>query len=397
MAVIDRAAALAAVKGESQVVSPSVSIVVPVHNGARCIERCLESVEAQTFKNFEVICIDDGSTDETLEVLDLLQARWNNVQVIAKSCGGVSSARNSGMDAARGKYLLFVDADDTVEPNLLEEVLAVAEATNAQMTIFGFSEYYGADNVKVPREMCSQKNLIGRAFVLSEVVDTSTTLVTPNVWRILFERSFLTGATLCFHEDLQTSEDLAFIYEALLCAPRIALENKRLYKYHRDDAATLTRNERGVAGLRALDHIRCFGEDRGGFDDVAMRHFVNLILDTLRYALSTAYSAEEFQALYDGYRQDWVPLVSLHEDVIAPRYRAFYDAMSDDSMSYLFGLYSQERLQLERTKAQLASVRDELGRARETADELRRENKRLGQKPLNRVVRRLRRLAGRNR
>lgn len=373
--------------------SPSVSIVVPVHNGARCIERCLESIEAQTFKDFEVICVDDGSTDETLEVLDALQARWDNVQVITKNCGGVSSARNCGMDAARGKYLLFVDADDTVEPNLLEEVLAVAEATNAQMTIFGFSEYYGADNVKVPREMCSQKNLIGRSFTLSEVVDTSTTLVTPNVWRILFERSFLTGAALCFHEDLKTSEDLAFIYEALLCAPLIALANKRLYKYHRDDAATLTRNERGVAGLRALDHIRRFGEGRVGFDDVAMRHFVNLVLDTLRYALSTAYSAEEFQALYDGYRQDWAPLVSLHEDVIAPRYRAFYDAMSGDSMNYLFGLYSQERSQLEKARAQLATVRDELGRAKKTADELRREIKRLGQKPFNRAIRRLRRFA----
>lgn len=393
MVDIDGNDAFDVVREGSRVDAPSVSVVVPVHNGAHCIERCLESIEAQTFKDFEVICVDDGSTDETLGVLDAMQARWGNVQVITKDCGGVSSARNCGMGAARGKYLLFIDADDTVEPNLLEEVLAVAEATNAQMTIFGFSEYYGTDDVKVPREMCSQKDLIGRSFTLSEVVDTSTTLVTPNVWRILFGRSFLVGASLSFHEDLQTSEDLAFIYEALLCAPRIALVNKRLYKYYRDDAATLTRSERGVAGLRALDHVRRFGEDRGGFDDVAMRHFVNLVLDTLRYALSTAYSAEEFQALYDGYRQEWAPLVSLHEGIVSPRYRAFYDAMSSDSVSYLFALYSQERSQLEKTRAQLAAVRDELGRSEKTADELRREIKRLGQTPFNRAVRRLKRLA----
>lgn len=393
MVDIDGNATSDAAREGSRVDAPSVSVVVPVHNGAHCIERCLESIEAQTFKDFEVICVDDGSTDETLEVLDAMQTRWDNVQVVAKSCGGVSSARNCGIGAARGKYLLFVDADDTVEPNLLEEVLAVAEATDAQMTIFGFSECYGTDNVKVPREMCSQKDLIGRSFTLSEVADTSTTLVTPNVWRILFGRSFLVGASLSFHEDLQTSEDLAFIYEAFLCTPRIALANKRLYKYYRDDATTLTRNERGVAGLRALDHIRRFGEDRGGFDDVAMRHFVNLVLDTLRYALSTAYSTEEFQALYDGYRQEWAPLVSLHEDIVAPRYRAFYDAMSGDSVSYLFGLYSQERSQLEKARAQLAAARDELGRAEKTAGELRREIERLGRKPFDRTVRRLKRLA----
>ena len=206
----------------------SVSVVVPVHNGAGCIERCLESIEAQTFQDFEVVCVDDGSTDGTLGVLEDLRVRWSNVRVMAKDCGGVSSARNRGMKEARGRYLLFVDADDAIEPNLLEEAFSTARMTGAQMTIFGFSECYEDAAIRVPREMCSQVNLRGRSFMLSELVDTSTTLVTPNVWRILFDRRFLTQNGLSFHEDLQTAEDLAFIYEAFLCSPRIALVDKRL-------------------------------------------------------------------------------------------------------------------------------------------------------------------------
>lgn len=371
----------------SQNMIPPVSIVVPVHNGVGCIERCLESIEAQTFRDFEIVCVDDGSTDGTLGALEDLQARWGNVRVLSKDRGGVSSARNSGMAEARGRYLLFVDADDAIEPDLLEETLSVANTTGAHMTIFGFSECYEGASARVPREMCSQENLQGRSFALSELADTSTTLVTPNVWRILFDRRFLEENGLSFHEDLQTSEDLAFIYEALLCSPRIALVDKRLYLYSRDNSTTLTRSERGVAGLQALEHIRRFGEERGGFDDAAMRHFVNLVLDTLRYALSTAYSAGEFQALYDGYQREWAALVSAHEEAIAPRYRAFYGAMFGGAAEYLFGLYSQERSQLENTRAQLAAARDELESAVAANDGLRATVRRLEQKPFNRFVR----------
>lgn len=397
MTVAHKGVTFAAVLEEPRNEVPSVSVVVPVHNGAGCIERCLESIEAQTFQDFEVVCVDDGSTDGTLGVLEDLRVRWNNVRVLAKNCGGVSSARNRGMEEARGRYLLFVDADDAIDPNLLEEALSTAKTTDAQMTIFGFSECYGNAAVRVPREMCSQVNLRGRSFVLSELVDTSTTLVTPNVWRILFDRRFLEQNGLSFHEDLQTAEDLAFIYEALLCSPRIALVDKRLYLYSRDGSTTLTRSERGVAGLQALGYIRSFGEEHGGFDDVAMRHFINLVLDTLRYALSTAYSAREFRALYEGYHQEWAALVSDHEELIAPRYRTFYDAMFGDAAEYLFGLYSQERSQLEKTRAQLSTVQDELESAIRTSDGLRATINRLEQKPFNRLVRWAKRVARGNR
>lgn len=116
---------------------PMVSIIMPVYNVEKYIRGSIDSVLAQTYTDFELIIVDDGSPDYSPQICDEYASKNNRIRVIHKLNGGLSSARNTGVDHANGKYILFIDSDDTIEPDLLEKVVPVAEKENADVTIFG--------------------------------------------------------------------------------------------------------------------------------------------------------------------------------------------------------------------------------------------------------------------
>ena len=103
---------------------PFVSVVVPVYNAEKSIERCVESVARQRFVDWELLLVDDGSSDKSGSICDTLAAGDGRIQVFHKENGGVSSARNKGMELARGKYLLFLDSDDYWPENYLEPLVS---------------------------------------------------------------------------------------------------------------------------------------------------------------------------------------------------------------------------------------------------------------------------------
>ncbi|MEE0594535.1 MAG: glycosyltransferase family 2 protein [Eggerthella lenta] len=121
--------------------TPIVSIVVPAYNGERHIRQCVESVLAQTMPDFELICVNDGSTDGTGSLLDDMAARDDRMRVIHQENKGEGAARNAGLDVARGRYLAFFDADDFAEPQLLEKVVRRAEETGADVVAYRVDSY----------------------------------------------------------------------------------------------------------------------------------------------------------------------------------------------------------------------------------------------------------------
>lgn len=99
--------------------NPEYSIIIPVYNSEKCLKRCIDSILNQTFVNFELILIDDGSSDDSLNICKKYQSFDSRINVIHKDNGGVSSARNVGLDHSRGKYIVFVDSDDFVDQDML--------------------------------------------------------------------------------------------------------------------------------------------------------------------------------------------------------------------------------------------------------------------------------------
>ena len=101
---------------------PEISIVIPVYNVERFLHKCLDTLEAQTYRNFEIIAVNDGSPDKCPEILREFEKKYENITVLDQENQGMSAARNAGMAVARGKYLCFVDSDDYVAPTYLEEL-----------------------------------------------------------------------------------------------------------------------------------------------------------------------------------------------------------------------------------------------------------------------------------
>lgn len=114
------------------------SIVVPVYNIEKYIKGCIESLLKQTYENLEILLIDDGGTDGSAEICDVYAAKDNRIRVFHKKNGGLSDARNYGAEYAKGKYLFFIDGDDTVSPTLVEKCVSCAEALQADLVFYDF-------------------------------------------------------------------------------------------------------------------------------------------------------------------------------------------------------------------------------------------------------------------
>lgn len=183
---------------------PKTSIVVPVYNVAGYVEGCVQSILAQSEQNFELLLIDDGSTDESGAICDALAESDPRIRVIHQENRGLGGARNTGIDAACGEYLLLIDSDDTILPETLERALLAAEREHAEIAVFGF---FTADE---------QGNRLGdfpcglptHGFVPSEQRDCL--LTSPCAWnklykRDLFVRTGIRYPSRVWYEDIRTT------------------------------------------------------------------------------------------------------------------------------------------------------------------------------------------------
>ena len=146
---------------------PLVSIIIPVYNSAPFIERCLESVLLQDYENLEIICIDDGSTDKSLELLKALKERAPNLVILEQDNKGPGAARNLGLDKSSGEFVCFLDSDDRISENFISELLCLALRTRSDIAatssvLLDYGNYLKEKDVGLP------KNFVGELFSLED-------------------------------------------------------------------------------------------------------------------------------------------------------------------------------------------------------------------------------------
>jgi len=210
----------------------SVSVIIPIFNAEKFLRRCLDSVLHQTISDIEAICINDGSTDHSDEILAKYAARDARIKVISKKNAGVSAARNDGIAAASGAYIHFLDADDFIDGNYYEKMLNAAIAATADMAVSGFaaaSEY--------TRGMAYEKNSV--ATGLYQILKKTNALNDSYIWRYVFRRGFILENKLKFRTDLVAQEDTVFLLGALKLANRVAIAGQTMYHYVYNDASAL--------------------------------------------------------------------------------------------------------------------------------------------------------------
>ena len=217
-----------------------LSIIVPVYRAEHYISTCITSILAQTNGDFELILIDDGSPDRSGQICDSWAERDNRIQVIHKKNGGVSSARNAGLAAAKGQYILFVDSDDYVEPEYASSMLTAAkENPNCGHIWCGFqtvSDYNRSDavpNLKTDKEVLQ--------FMRSEIMTLHELWLDSGPCNKLYRSDIIRQHGIHFPEDMSLGEDWLFNLQYLDASPSecILVVTKPLYNYVRTGQASL--------------------------------------------------------------------------------------------------------------------------------------------------------------
>lgn len=208
-----------------------VSVVVPIYNCEKDIEKSVKSILAQSYQNLQVILVDDGSTDASGMLCDRLAAVDKRVLVLHKSNGGVSSARNAGMEKCLGEYVLFVDSDDYLYPEAVQILVSTAQENAAEMVIFGFC-YNNVTN-KTRCDNLPGSDYIGAAsdFVESICPELVRREFFNPPWNKLIRRELIEKNGLRFNERISICEDMAFSMQLLMHVEKLAVVNKVLYDY----------------------------------------------------------------------------------------------------------------------------------------------------------------------
>ena len=206
--------------------NPLISVIVPVYNVAAWLPRCVDSVLAQTYQNLEILLIDDGSTDASGEICDAYAEKDPRIRVIHKKNGGLSSARNAGLDVSNGQYLGFVDSDDWIEPEMYAEMLALMVRNEAQLVCAGRYDVDGDTGRKTiglcpkRQERVTGEELAGRIFLWDHCDSSACDK--------LYRRELFDGIR---YPEGKTCEDVPVTYRLALKAHRAVLCDKPLYNY----------------------------------------------------------------------------------------------------------------------------------------------------------------------
>lgn len=212
-----------------------ITIIVPIYNIEKYIERCIESIIAQTYKNLEIILVDDGSTDQSGRICDVYAKQDKRIKVIHKENGGLSDARNAGLDIAGGEYIGFVDGDDYIDGDMYETLWKEMIDESIDIASCGMEESWG----DIKHLKCLSKNtvILDRVQAYAALFSRTTILGGTNCNK-LFRKRVLEG--LKYKKGIQ-SEDIEFLYRVLDRAEKVVCIDKVKYHYvHRENSITTT-------------------------------------------------------------------------------------------------------------------------------------------------------------
>lgn len=207
---------------------PLVSIIIPVYNAKTHLEACVQSILDQSYKRFELLLINDGSSDGSSELCDELSQKSEKIRVIHKENGGVSSARNAGLDIASGDYIVFVDSDDVISNNYLESFL---ESAHKGDLILGMIEDLYFDNQGVIVKQKTRHVEAPNCGILADEYYKLLELLRVPVVK-LYKRSILEDHRIRFDENLSLAEDQVFNFSYYKHIKTYALETRSIYKYY---------------------------------------------------------------------------------------------------------------------------------------------------------------------
>ena len=262
-----------------------ISIIVPVYNSAERLPRCVESVRAQTYEDWELILIDDGSRDRSFELCEAYAAEDLRIRAFTQPNRGVSATRNRGLSLARGRYLQFLDSDDSIDPEMLQKLHDAMEENKADMVICG----------------CLERSAEGERPVVPEIRRTVELSALGSAYPGIFANPLLnspctklykkdTIGTTAFPEELSMGEDLLFNLTVLRRCSRICFLDEALYLYEKQSGGLSSRERMDTADIARRIYLACreFARDYG-FGSLAEQQISTTFVQFFCYGISSIY------------------------------------------------------------------------------------------------------------
>ena len=214
-----------------------ISIIVPVYNTEKYLDRCIQSILAQTYTDFELLLVDDGSTDSSGAICDKYAAEDSRVRVFHKENGGASAARNLGLDNAQGEWVTFCDSDDWLDSDLYEKMCKSAENEQSEMVVSGVKIDEKGKSIwtlQCPRDYVNKESMANLRMIEGPIFSS--------IWNKLIKREFLDRHNIRFDARLQMWDDLWLVLRLRFFAPKISIVGDSFYYYRMTESPSITKS-----------------------------------------------------------------------------------------------------------------------------------------------------------
>lgn len=254
-----------------------ISLIIPTYNSQKTILQCIDSILSQSHKNFEIIVVDDGSSDNTIDIVN--QIKTNKIKIISQTNMGVSAARNTGLKKASGDYILFVDSDDILEDNCLTRLLSCAQKTRCDIIKFNHFTCSGIYKTKnsfydLSNKYITEKN-INRAY---EHLVYGEEPIKCLVMTLFLKKEFLESNNTVFNTDLYMMEDVAFYVDIMKLKPKIYFYDYSLYDYRLNDNSVTHKKGNGFKIIKGIIDTGNYIKDKVPCKNKLFANLIKLIV-----------------------------------------------------------------------------------------------------------------------
>lgn len=236
---------------------PLISVIIPIHNGEEYVERCVENFIAQSYKNIEIILVNDGSQDNSEQIIKQLTIKDSRIVSVSQESAGASTARNCGIDTALGEYVCFADVDDIVCADYVSYLYALIRENDAEISLVPRPVNFVGDGTGIFDSACNNTTAL-----MCRGIDAAKELlyykIKESCWSKMFKKSFLVKCNIRFHENLICGEGFNFCTESFIKAQKVAIGYKPIYGYRLDNPnSAMTKFNIGLIrnGLYAIEMI----------------------------------------------------------------------------------------------------------------------------------------------
>lgn len=285
-----------------------VSIILPIYNKGMFLNKCIDSILNQTYRNIELICVDDNSSDNSLDIVKSYLGKDVRVQLIEQGRNiGAGACRNVGMSVADGEWLYFPDADDELDPTMIEKIVLAGNSNDAEIVICGSYQLDICTNRKslctysLREEMLPEEGV----FSIANLKGSVFKVFVGWAWDKLFRRSFIDSLGISFQEQ-RTTNDMFFVFAALIKAQRMVVVREPLYTQSRNDGTSLsnTRYKSWECGIHALKAVKDYLVQEDLYI-LLEKDFINYVIHYILWNLKSLPTRTQVE-FYHYFMNEWL-------------------------------------------------------------------------------------------